>query len=89
MEGCEPIWDAAFLLRVGRLTVERFLLTVDNFSFLLTVGTFSLTILAFLLTVGALLLTVGKCVYHGVGNFYLINSKILQIGIGIGKFFHN
>ena len=24
--------------------------------------------------------------YHGVGNFYLINSKILQIGIGIGKF---
>ena len=25
-------------------------------------------------------------VYHGVGNFYLINSKKLQIGIGIGKF---
>ena len=24
--------------------------------------------------------------YHGVGNFYLINSKKLQIGIGIGKF---
>ena len=24
--------------------------------------------------------------YHGVGNFYLINSQTLQIGIGIGKF---
>ena len=24
--------------------------------------------------------------YHSVGNFYLINSKNLQIGIGIGKF---
>ena len=24
--------------------------------------------------------------YHGVGNFYLINSKRLKIGIGIGKF---
>ena len=24
--------------------------------------------------------------YHSVGNFYLINSKTLQIGIGIGKF---
>ena len=24
--------------------------------------------------------------YHGVGNFYLINSRKLQIGIGIGKF---
>ena len=23
--------------------------------------------------------------YHGVGNFYLINSNKLQIGIGIGK----
>ena len=27
-----------------------------------------------------------KLMYHGVGNFYLINSKKLQIGIGIGKF---
>ena len=24
--------------------------------------------------------------YHRVGNYYLINSKKLQIGIGIGKF---
>ena len=24
--------------------------------------------------------------HHGVGNFYLVNSKKLQIGIGIGKF---
>ena len=36
------------------------------------------------------LLTNGDCRisrgYHGVGKFYLINSKKLQIGIGIGKF---
>ena len=31
----------------------------------------------------------GQSAYHGVGNFYLINSKKLQIGIGIGKFSRN
>ena len=29
------------------------------------------------------------CAYHGVGNFHLINSKKLQIGIGIGQFSGN
>ena len=35
-----------------------------------------------------LLQIAGNCwkQYHGVGKFYLINSKKLQIGIGIGKF---
>ena len=26
------------------------------------------------------------CTYHGVRNVYLISSKILQIGISVGKF---